>query len=319
MMNSMVGAGRAEALEPAVLLAAAVALVARRSGTRMLAFKGLAAVEYGLRDPRPSADVDVFVEPERLHPFIDSLAERGWLQRTSDPDVATFPRHSISLFHPEWSLDIDVHFRYPGIELEPTESFEKLWMQRTTLWCGSQPVQIPGLADSILIAALHSLRALWIGRHELELEALIARCRSVDADQLVVRARELNALATARPFLERLGPPRRDIDWGEPSAEWRLRTRVSEPMHRRALHWKRATWRERAGQVRIALFPPITTLIKDTTTTHLPPLAAARAYLRRWRRGLASVPEVLPIILARKSGRSGDHAEHVDERSHARL
>lgn len=313
MMNSMVDARTAGQLEPAILLTAAVALVARRTDTRMLAFKGVAAVQYGLRPPRPSADVDVFVDPDRHQNFVHALEGRGWLQRPSDPDTATFPRHSVSLFHPAWNMDIDVHFRYPGIELPPDESFERLWLQRTTLWCGNQPVQIPGFADAILITALHSLRGLWIERHKRELDELVSRCRTVDPDQLAARAKALNALATARPFLEQLVPPRPGYQWGEPSAEWQLRTRISEPMHRRAVHWRRASWPERVSQVRIALFPPVETLIKDSTQTRLGPLAAARAYVRRWGRGLASLPEVLPILLGRKSGRSEADAALTDE------
>lgn len=302
MMKSLVDAGEAGPLESSILLTAAVTLIARRGTMRMLAFKGVAATQYGLRPPRPSADVDVLVDPDRHQDLVDALEERGWIQRPSDPDTATFPRHSVSLFHPAWGMDIDVHFRYPGIELTPAETFERLWTQRTTLWCGNQPVQIPGFADAVLIAALHSLRGLWVDKHEKELEALIERCRTVDADQLLDRARALSALATTRPFLERLLPTRPGFDWGEASAEWQLRSRVSEPMHRRAFHWRHANWRERAIQVRLALFPPVDTLIKDSAQTRLAALPAARAYLRRWRRGLASLPKIVPVLFGRTSG-----------------
>lgn len=301
MMKSLLDAGDARPLEPAILLTAAVALVARQVGIRMLAIKGVAAAQYALRPPRLSSDVDVLVDPDRYEDLVETLEDRGWIQRHSDLDTATFPRHSVSLFHPAWGMDIDVHFRYPGIELTPVESFNRLWIQRTTLWCGNQPVYIPGFADAVLIAALHSLRGLWIDRHETELDALVERCRTVDAEQLVARARQLDALATSRPFLELLLPTRPGFEWGEASQEWQLRSSVSEPMRRRAFHWRSATWRERARQLRIALFPSVETLIKDSTHTHLATLPAARAYLRRWRRGLESLPKIVPILLGRTS------------------
>jgi hypothetical protein len=286
-------------LEPGLLLTAAVARLAKTIDARILAVKGVASVAYSLRPPRHSSDVDVLVEPDRFDDLVETLSARGWSPRPSDPDTSTFPRHSVSLFHADWSMDVDVHFRYPGIELHPAETFERLWSQRTTLWCGSQPVQIPGLADAIIVNALHALRGLWIQRHAAELDYLVERCRSIDVGILVARATELEALATTRPFLERLLPRQHDIVWGEPSEEWLLRTRITEPMQRRAVLWRRAGWRERLRQARLALFPPVDALLKETTLTRLGPLSAARAYTRRWVRGLAAVPRILPILLAR--------------------
>jgi len=302
-MKMASGAGTTFPRENILLLTAAVALVTKSIGVRSLAIKGVTADEYSLRPPRPSSDVDVLVDPDRFDDVIETFEARGWISRPSDPDTATFPRHSVSLFHPDWNIDVDVHFRYPGTELPPAEAFEQLWRQRTTLWCGNQPVQIPSLADAVIISALHALRGLWIERHTAELEILVARCLAIDTEYLIERAGQLGALATARPFLERLLRPNQDVAWGEPSEEWLLRTRMSEPMERRAVHWKRAGWRERIRLARLALFPPMAALLKETTITRLDPSSAFRAYIRRWMRGIAAIPRVLPILVRRSDDR----------------
>jgi hypothetical protein len=298
--------------ENVVLLTAAVALVTKSIGVRTLAIKGVASAEYGLRPPRPSSDVDVLVDPERFDDVIETFGTRGWISRASDPDTATFPLHSVSLFHPNWNIDVDIHFRYPGIELAPAEAFEQLWRQRTTLWCGSQPVQIPSLSDAVIVSALHALRGLWIERHSTELDILVARCSAIDTEYLIERAGQLGALATARPFLERVLRPSHAVTWGEPSEEWALRTRIPEPMARRAVHWRRAGWRERIRLARLALFPPAAALRKETTITRLGPSSALRAYLRRWLRGIVAIPRVLPVLLGRADGTHGTSTTNAE-------
>jgi hypothetical protein len=293
----------------ALLLTAAVARLAASEGVRLLVIKGLAATEYDLRHPRSSSDVDIMVAPDDFDVFVSALEDRGWTRRAHDPDTATFPLHSVSLFHPRWAEDVDVHFRYPGLERPGAEVFERLWSQRTTFWCGNQSILIPSLADSILIGAVHAIRSIWAESHRHELDYLVHRCRRMKAELLIARAREVGALATARPFLERLLPPRHDIVWGEPSAEWRLRTEFPESIDRRALLWKQATPRERLTKLRHALFPPVSALVKQTTQRRLRPTEFIAGYLARWARGLRVLPRGL-VTLARAS-----HSQRPEELS----
>lgn len=281
-----------------LLLTAAVARLAAFEGVRVLIIKGVAATEYNLRLPRASSDVDVIVSPDDYEAFVATLEVRGWVRRAHDPDTETFPVHSVSVYHPHWAADIDVHFRYPGLEEDADVVFERLWAQRTTYWCGNQPVLIPGLADAILIGAVHSIRSLWAANHRAEFSYLVKRCRHMDIDLLVGRARELGALATSRPFLERLLPMHTELDWGTPSAEWRIRTEFPEAIDRRALLWKQATPRERLTKLRHALFPPVSALVKQSTRQSLRPGELVASYVARWARGLRVLPRGL-VMLAR--------------------
>jgi hypothetical protein len=293
------GAAALSRAESVTLLTAAVARIAAVHGIRLIVLKGIASTVYDLRPERVSADVDVLVPERDFDSLLALLTDRGWIARHQDPDTTTFPRHSESLFHTGWGVDLDLHFRFPGIELPNDATADSLWLQRTTLWCGDQPVALPGLADAVLVAALHSLRSLRARRHAEELDFLVERCVQMDHSTLVRRATELHALATARPFLERIGVEPTSVDWGEPSAEWMLRTRVADPMERRALTWSRASARERARHLRLALFPPATVFAKETAAGRPTGRALLAAYLRRWRRGLRALPRILPHLRRR--------------------
>jgi hypothetical protein len=281
--------------DPALLLTAAVARLATTLGVRLLVIKGITAAVYGLRPAHTSSDVDVLVSHDDYGSLIAALEERGWRRRAHDPDTDTFPLHSASLYHPEWSVDVDVHFRYPGLEADG-DLFESIWAQRTVMWCGNQRVCIPGLADAIMIGAVHAIRSRFSRRHRDELDYLVVRCADMDVALLLRRARELGALATARPFLERLKPFDADFAWGEASAEWRLRTEFPEAAERRALLWRRATPRQRLTKLRLALFPPPAALVKETTRTRLGAVQLAGGYLRRWVRGVKALPKALAVL-----------------------
>ena len=282
--------------DPTLLLTAAVARLAASIGVRLIVIKGIAADEYGLRPTHVSSDVDVLVSHDDYLTVLAALEARGWRPRVHDPDVETFPLHSASMFHPEWAADIDVHFRYPGLEAAG-DVFEAIWAQRTTLWCGNQPVCVPSLTDAIMIGAVHAIRSRFSRRHREELDFLVGRCSAMDVSLLLERADELGALATARPFLERLKPWEADYDWGEASAEWRLRTEFPESSQRRALLWKRASHRERLGKLRLALFPPASALMKETTQQRLGLPRLIARYIRRWIRGARALPKALAVML----------------------
>lgn len=312
-MVNQIGSSPSPLASSTLLLTAAVARVAAVGGVRLLIIKGIAATQYNLRRPRASSDVDVVVAPDDFDEFVATLEERGWVRRAHDPDTGTFPLHSISVFHPNWAADVDVHFRYPGLEGDASVVFERLWSQRTTMWCGSQSINIPGLADSIMIGAVHAIRSIWSESHRAELDYLVQRCGRMDNEVLIARARELGALATARPFLERLLRMHSSVEWGEPSDEWRMRTEFPEAIDRRALLWKQATPRERLTKLRHALFPPVDALVKQTTRSQLAPAELVASYLRRWLRGFRVLPRGL-VALARAPRRSASRDDGRPDR-----
>jgi len=282
---------RVVAAGPVVELAhALVSDVAGGLGVRALVVKGIGATHHALRPPRVSADVDVLVRGPGDAALVGAeLSRRGWRRRPADADVAAFPRHSDTWFHPGWSCDVDVHHRYPGLDDDPAGAFDVLWLDHLTIEQAGRAVALPGRVDTLLLMALHALRSTWVDRHAEELERLVEHARAFPLDDLVAAAGRLRALAPLRPFLEAVAGPL-DVEWGTPSPEWALRTRLASPMARRVALFRAADRRGRLRAVRLALLPPRDTLVKDGVGADLRGARLVAAYVVRWARGLRSLP-----------------------------
>lgn len=282
--RSAAGIPRDAALQ---LLHVVAQVAADEAGAHLLFIKGAASASIGLRPLWGSADVDALCAPSAYTSILDALTRKGWRVRAADADTQTFPRHSASLFHEDWPCDLDLHFQYPGMEIDPSVAFSRLWQQRRDCVVGGRTISISGRSDSILIAALHALRDPRDQRREIDLRLL--RSAEFDADTLVRRAAELGALACARPFLEQLTllvPPE---DWGVPSRVWRRR--ALDAHTRRFVAFREGTWSDRFRALRWAILPPVTTLVKDRPAKgRVPIVTVCAALLRRWARGLRDAP-----------------------------
>ena len=144
----------------AVPLATALAnSQAIKLGIRGLLIKGPLATHQNLRSDRTSADVDVLVEPNRVSDYLEAFRARGWTQRYDFPDHPKIVApHSVTLVHPEWPCDLDIHYRWPGFFTDPASAFEKLWSERINLSLAHQQILTPSWRHHALIVALHSLR-----------------------------------------------------------------------------------------------------------------------------------------------------------------
>jgi hypothetical protein len=276
----------------AISLAHALAAdIAESLGMDYLVIKGIGGQLHGLQVERVPSDVDVLVRPTDFDELGRALIERGWRQRPADADTLAFPRHSASFFHPSWPCDIDVHFRFPGFEADATSVFNALWEQRDPFSVAGRWIARPGREASLIILALHYLRSIWVERHSNEYAELLAHAQSMSAEDLVAMARALGALACMRPFLvAAFGEV--TSDWGTTSAEWELRTRLASPNARRVATFLRASARDKAGLVKIALFPGRETLQKGDIYRPLDGFRLALAHARRWSRGIRAIPRV---------------------------
>lgn len=142
------------------LLRALVHRIAVDEGFRMLSIKGPVTEMHGLRPPRRYNDVDVWVEPAGLGEVIARLVGLGWV--TDEAVASVAPRlldlHSMTLVHPNWPVELDVHDRFPGFLAAPDDVFEALWDDRSALAVAGVTVPATGLAGSLLVSALHAAR-----------------------------------------------------------------------------------------------------------------------------------------------------------------
>jgi hypothetical protein len=279
----------------AVLLGhALVARVADSLGIRAFFIKGPASVIQGLRLPKISGDVDVFVAPPDLEPVLQGLRDRGWRERPVDPDSRTFPKHSVTVDHPEWPCCIDVHFRFPGMEANPSDSFELMWANTEDLEVAGQVVRVPSKSLGILILALHALRSPQLPACSQELEFLtdLTERDSYGAAILEV-ARSTGSLAAMRPFLEDLLPEAATVEWPEPSTEWRNRVMAKEPGSARLIAIAQAPLRDKPRMLFRAVFPRPEVFLSGNIYADMSFRGRLRQHRARWARFLRSLPKIV--------------------------
>ncbi|GAA2239678.1 hypothetical protein GCM10009851_26320 [Herbiconiux moechotypicola] len=285
-------------LDAAVLLAhALVAQIAASSEIPCLFIKGPGCRLQGLRPGGTiSSDVDAWAEPAHAPRLIELLETRGWARRPRSELDDFYPVHSVTLYHPSWPCDIDVHSRFPGMDGEPGSVFAHLWSRRTYVELAHWPVPLPSLPDHALILALHALRTPWSAKGQKELQFLIHSCLpELDFDGLAAIALATGGAGAAAPFLDALpGASHPPPSWPDPSDEWLVRTIARSPGSLRLIDIVKSPWRQRPRLILRALFPkPETYTARNLHLDLTDRLTSRRVRLRRLFSGLASVPSAL--------------------------
>ncbi|WP_461175032.1 nucleotidyltransferase family protein [Arthrobacter sp. Z1-9] len=278
-----------------VLLGHALAArVAESLGIQALFIKGPASVIQGLRQPKTSADVDVIVAPSSLERMLQGLRERGWRERPVNPDSRTFPMHAVTVDHPEWPCCIDVHFRFPGMENDAAHCFEVMWASTEDLQLAGQDIRVPSKGLGILILALHALRSpqLPVCEQELEFLAHLTERQSL-ASVILEIATATGSLAAMRPFLEDLLPASIELEWPQPSTEWRNRLTAKEPGSARLIAIVQAPWRIKLPMLWHALLPRPEVFLSGNIYADTSLRGLLQQHRARWVRFLRSAPQVL--------------------------
>jgi len=283
-----------EVPEGVLLGHALVARLADSLGIRVFFIKGPASVLQGLRLAKVSTDVDVFVDPAGLEELLQGLRERGWCERPVDPDSRTFPKHSVTVHHPEWPCCIDVHFRFPGMEKTAGDCFEALWASTDCLELAGQQLTIPTRHLAILFLALHALRspALPACRQELEYLADLTRREALSV-ALWELAKATDSLAAIRPFLEGLLPKITTLVWPEASTEWLNHIAAQAPGSARLVAIAQAPWRDKSNLLWRAVFPRPEVFLSRNLYADMSLAGQLRQHRARWARFLRAVPRLV--------------------------
>ncbi len=181
----------------------------RDAHVRGIFIKGPILTRQGLRRAHQSLDVDVLVDPGRRHVALETLAAHGWSVAVQVTSALTLPLHSVTLRHPRWPLELDVHDRFPGFLADPRTVFEALWQHRSTAVMAGRDVPCLTPVAHSVVAALHWLRDPDLVAHQAELDHLVAALRprlDIDSgESLAALARETGSASTLAPFLRELG------------------------------------------------------------------------------------------------------------------
>lgn len=218
------------------LVYALIARVAAQHAIDVFFIKGPALHAQGLRDREHSGDVDCWVRPGDDLRLAQAMREWGWTPLLS-PFTGTGVTHSLTLAAGEWGCAIDVHTRYPGIDVDRREAFEAVLAESEPRVFAGTVCATPRRAVHAIIAALHSVRP-FVGApagegHIQEAASVLAAA----GPETVEMAERLNAVYALETPLQRAFP---DLDLAYPDARqpadwaWRL-TKSAPHRHLRAL------------------------------------------------------------------------------------
>jgi hypothetical protein len=271
------------ASEAVELAHALIAAVAERVEARVLFIKGPSLAWWGLREPRTSADVDALVDPERLPDLVAALERLGWYERTTWLPVPAARRHSVTLIHPRWPCDLDLHSFYPGIFVDHAVAFDVMWSSRAQMPIAGVEVDVPSQAVSACILALHALRAPNSGRTAGELPALVAAVRDTFGPAQIAALEQaatiLRCTEPLAPFLRDVGAEVVDQLTDDERQAWKLRTSTDQ-----TIVWiaalREASWRQRPRMLWTAL-----TFVDPGDPARGAPRTRARATYRLRRLG----------------------------------
>lgn len=214
-----------------VLGSVQVSRLAADDGIRALLIKGIVLELLGLRKRRGYADIDVIVEPARFDDMIAALQSAGWRERAHLWIFDRVDVHSVTLIHPSWPIDIDVHRNFPGFLAPSPVVFDELWEHRKVIPLAGQTILATDEAASAAVLGLHALRWMHTNRNRSEFAGLVDVLRRDSG--LTERLRQLAARTgssdTLAPLLTELGV---DAVGGFPVQASELRAwrrRVSHP------------------------------------------------------------------------------------------
>jgi hypothetical protein len=210
-----------------------------------------------------------------------------------DPDSKTFPKHSVTVDHPEWPCCIDVHFRFPGMEAPASDCFETMWANTEQFVLAGQDVRVPSKPLAILILALHALRSPDLPSCQKELEFLTALTREEALASAILKLSEATgSLAAMRPFLLDLVPASVLPVWPKASTEWRNRLLAQEPGSARIIALVQAPWHEKPPMLWRAVFPGKQVLLSRDAHANMSPRGLLVQHAARWGRFLRALPKI---------------------------
>ncbi|MGO1504476.1 MAG: nucleotidyltransferase family protein [Brachybacterium sp.] len=177
--------------------------LAREAGVRVLHLKGVSLHPVLAAGRAPSSDCDVLVEPGRVEAFGAVLTAHQWEQVTSYEHGSVFT-HAAAFHHQVWGT-VDVHRTFPGLDRDPSLTFETLWAERGSATLGGIACPVPSLTAQRLLLLVHAARdAMGRARHDVRVswtEADAAERGRIDALAEKFGAAMPLALVTDRPEL----------------------------------------------------------------------------------------------------------------------
>ncbi len=207
---------------------AAVQTIAERAGIDVLHIKG-DAVDPSLRPSLlAGSDIDILVRPAHVDRFDHDLRAAGWLVYSTFENGSPFG-HAQTYRHDIWGF-LDLHRLFPGIALEPSAAFARLWSGRQSMDFGGVRCPVPSLSAQAAILVLNGAR-----RRGPRIPDLGATWRDASSEDRTKLEAEIDALDARVAFDTALGR----VDAHRDARDYRLWKAVSQGGSRAEEWWAR--------------------------------------------------------------------------------
>ncbi|ROQ63868.1 putative nucleotidyltransferase-like protein [Rathayibacter sp. PhB152] len=207
---------------------AMVSKEAEGAGIRLISIKGPVNLHYGLRTNYTPSDADFLVDPARFDELLQMLQTNNWRIRPVVGHPRMVELHSVTLIHPDWPCDLDVHRFFPGFLVDRQDVFDLVWADRHTMTIAGRECSIPSLPMAWAITALHAHRdeIREGGRRQLRRLELFASQRLAEGElaDLGQFLNDSGAMETLRSSIEPLGIYSRTASANSPElVAWNIR------------------------------------------------------------------------------------------------
>ncbi|UJP08910.1 hypothetical protein L2X99_10495 [Microbacterium sp. KUDC0406] len=266
------------------LVYALLSRVAARLDIDIVFIKGPILHAQGLRSREHSGDVDCWVRPGQDIRLAEAMRAWGWRPFYSAFTGTDIP-HSLSLFAGGWGCAVDVHTRFPGMNLDPVIAFEQVLATSERRTFAGNDLRTPSRPVGAVIFALHEMRpADGLPPSVAKVASAVSTLRAAGADAIAASGL-LGAGYVLNPVLQDVFPDARiELSRTGKPPHWDLREMPMGPRK-----YLRAVGRIRARDRVRVLFRLIwpskdmvhnSQLVKDEEFGH-----ETRARLRRLRIG----------------------------------
>lgn len=218
---------------------------------RVLAIKGPAFVQLGVRPHRQSNDIDLMIHPSDRQRATAVLATAGWKVISHwFPPALDDVIYSTTFLHPRYPSTMDLHHTFSGFLAGP-ETFDALWQTRTTVTMAHQSVTTTSLEHALVIEALNLLKVTGEPQWPVIARQVVSGSRGLDPVHVAAAAQSVGAAHTAAPLIAALGgvtprdpPPKSFARWRMDAGSDNTRKVISLLVRRAPHHVPRVAWQQ---------------------------------------------------------------------------
>jgi hypothetical protein len=209
------------------------------------------------------------------------------------------------MYHPNWPCDVDIHFRFPGMEADTSLCFEVMWRSIDHAQVGGHNIAVPNRPLAVCLLALHALRTPWLPQSQAELEYLSKLDFSKEREEIEGIAKATGAQAALDPFFVKLRWQHNPDSLPRVSEEWKRRTLSRSPGSARILSLSSASVGRWPAIIFRAAFPSQETLLASDIYADLSMLGRCRLHATRWSTFARSLPQLAEDLRTAVRGTNG--------------